>query len=111
MPNIPTDSDAGPQSAIGVGQTDTLFKSFHEAQPNWVLDGYGIRGPQRQRVSAPTERPPSMEFGSDQGRRGGDVSPPGACLPDALPNNTDTFLWGAIAGNCQWIRVCNTSCV
>jgi hypothetical protein len=100
---IQTDTDADPQSAIGVGQVDQTLRALHEIQPNWLADGYGIRGPQQTRDRRESVSPTPMEFGLPSGDRG--VSADfgnGPCAPTAPPES-GTSVWGSVDGTCQWI--------
>jgi hypothetical protein len=98
---IKRDSDAGTQSQIGVGRVDQTTKALHEIQPNWVEDGLGIVGPQRQRVRPPEEGPRRMDFNFPNDSS---AAPPatGPCAPTAPPD-TGTYVWGSVDGTCQWI--------
>lgn len=98
--NIKKDSDAGAQSQTGVGRVDPTTKALHEIQPNWVDDGHGIVGPQRQVVRPSTDGPRRMDFNfSNESRNSSNGSP---CAP-TTPPDTGTWVWGSIDGECQWI--------
>lgn len=113
MERVPTDTDAGPQSVVGVGVVDTTTKAFHETQPSWLQDGYGVRGPQQPRQREATEKPTPMDVGMPSGRKGGGDSTPGACAPTAPPDTTNVYVWGVNkdgAGVCGWIPICEAPC-
>lgn len=63
MEHDQTDSDAGGQSSVGVGRVEDLSRKLHETQPNWIADGYGLRGPQAVRQREVAARPEPMQFG------------------------------------------------
>jgi len=97
--NIQTDSDSQGPIQPGVGRSDQTNKALHQINPNWVEDGYGVVGPQRQVIPQAPLRPPSMEFGIDNSR------PPNtqtSCAP-STPPASGTWLWGTVDGVCQWI--------
>lgn len=107
MEHNQTDSDAGGQSSVGVGRVEDLKRLLHEVQPNWIADGYGLRGPQEARQREVAATPIPMEFGLPSGDKAGFGESNNDCNP---PNNTDVFVRGAIAGVCQWIPICEATC-
>ena len=107
MERISTDTDSDSKSSIGVGQVNQVIRSLAEAQPNWLADGLGIRGPQRSQEQT-SARSATMDFGIPSGtRHGADPVTGDQCNP---PNDTDVFVRGAIAGVCQWIPICEAPC-
>lgn len=110
MERVPTDTDANPQSSVGVGQSEQGYKSFYDTQPSWLTDGHGIRGPQQPRERPISVSPTPMDVGMPSGRKGGGDSTPGPCAPTAPPDTTNTYVWGTVAGTCQWIPVCEAPC-
>lgn len=100
-----TDSDGDVQSGAAIG-TVQQPRGFHETQPNWMVDGYGIRGPQRD-APAVSVRPEPMQFGVDNQNKGFGEGESGACRPTAPPPS-GTYVWGAVNGVCQWINT--TTC-
>lgn len=99
--NIQTDSDAEGQFQPGVGKSDQVNRAIHQINPNWVEDGHGIVGPQRQIVPKENARPSPIEFGIDNSRNsvGSETGP---CDPIAPPGS-GTYVWGSVDGVCQWI--------
>jgi len=98
--NIQTDSDSQGPIQPGVGRSDQTNRAIHQIQPNWVEDGFGVVGPQRQVIPRPTLQPPRMDFGIDNSRpTAGSTS---NCAPSAPPG-TGTWVWGTVDGVCQWI--------
>lgn len=69
MERLTTDTDASSQSTVGVGQVDPTPQPLYAIRPNWLSDGYGIRGPQRP-ISTPVQQPAQpMSFGLPNGKR------------------------------------------
>lgn len=98
-----TDSDAGGQSSVGVGRVEDLNRKLHEIQPNWIADGYGLRGPQAARQREVAARPESMQFGLPTANKAGfGTSEAAPCAP-TTPPETGTSVWGSVDGVCQWI--------
>jgi hypothetical protein len=97
--NIQTDSDSQGPIQPGVGRSDQTSKALHQINPNWVEDGFGVVGPQRQVIPKPEQRPPPMDFTiSPLAARSGE----NPCLP-ASPPPSGTWIWGSVDGVCQWI--------
>ena len=111
MENQQTDTDARGPFAPGVGAMEQNVKKLYDLQPNWVADGFGIRGPQRPESAPESARPTEMNFGLDQGGKKGFGDPPtaGACAP-TTPPASGTHVWGAVSGACQWIPTCDATC-
>ncbi len=97
---LPIDSNAGSQSQVGVGRAEQPNRPLHQINPNWVEDGYGIVGPQRQ-ITRQSATPASMEFGVNN-NSSPNQGPNAPCAPDPPPD-MGTWVWGTIDGVCQWI--------
>jgi len=97
--NIQTDSDSQGPIQPGVGRSDQTNKSLHQINPNWVEDGYGVVGPQRQVIPKPQPQPPRMDFGIDNSR----VNIPTSQCSPSTPPEEGTWIWGSVDGVCQWI--------
>lgn len=112
MENVPTDTDAGPQSTVGVGVADTVTRALHETQPSWLQDGYGVRGPQR-RESQEAAKPADMTFGTPSNGRSQQSRTKTGCAPTQPqggdPEATGTWVWGVVDGTCQWIDTTDCS--
>jgi hypothetical protein len=63
--NIQTDSDSQGPIQPGVGRSDQTNKPLHQINPNWVEDGYGVVGPQRQVIPQSPVTPHPVKFGID----------------------------------------------
>jgi len=63
--NIQTDSDSQGPIQPGVGRSDQTNKQLHQINPNWVEDGYGVVGPQRQVIPQSPVTPHPVKFGID----------------------------------------------
>jgi hypothetical protein len=103
MEYYPVDSDAGAQSAVGVGQGDPTIKALHEILPGWMVDGFGVRGPQEPRSREPMATPAPMIFGLPHGDTGGGETPAGTECQPTTPPGSGTHLWGVVDGTCQWV--------
>jgi hypothetical protein len=107
MSKVSTDTDAGPQSSIGVGQTDPTSKALHEIQADWQNDGYGIRGPQEPRANLPVRPQTPVTFGIDNSprARGGNEapsSPSSSCDPGDPPSSGTWVIASVDGGPCFW---------
>lgn len=85
--------------------------ALHQVEPTWRIDGYGIRGPQEERM-AEKVGPTPMAFESSYPHQGGDTiqqtTGSGDCTPIDQPDE-GTFVWGSIDGECQWIDTTDCS--
>lgn len=103
METIQTDTELDNQSPVGVGQVSPLGRDLYSILPNWLADGFGVRGPQIQRRSevAPPREQMFGNFVDNPTSRPPLIIPP-ACQP-STPNPSGTWVWGSIDGVCQWI--------
>ncbi len=100
-----TDTDAPGPIATGVGVSEQNPRMVHQIQPNWVVDGYGIRGPQRQ-VIQPDIRKDPMTFGLPIPSQPIQTDDPSGnpCMEAAGdPPGSGTWVLGSVDGTCQWI--------
>lgn len=108
---INIDTDAGPRSTVGVGTADLTSTALHEIAPSWLQDGFGVRGPQRQVQREMPVSPAPMDVGMPAGRKtSSDPTGAAPCAPTAPPDNTDNYAWMTLAGDCQWVPVCDAEC-
>lgn len=98
-----TDLDAQ-ETAIGVGGQQSPVSALHNTHSGWVVDGLGIRGPQKD---SPQEKatPTPMNFGLDSGSRSQSSSPSSAiCNPGAIPPSGD-WVFAVSNGDCFWMPI------
>lgn len=107
--NQPTDTDATGAFVVGTGRSDQAPRNILDIQPNWIADGYGVRGPQRP-VQQERASPTPMDFApATTSSRGPDSAPGGGCAP-TTPPASGTHVWGTVDGVCQWIGTCPDEC-
>ncbi len=110
---VPIDSNAGTSSQVGVGRAQQIGRALHQINPNWVEDGYGIVGPQRQ-VVRQNATPSGMEFGVNNNAGKPGDSPREVCNPG---EGADTSLKYIKATKfvtdhweCIWLPTCASTC-
>jgi len=109
-----TDTDAGPSSSVGVGVAEQVGRTLQNTQANWLIDGHGLRGPQKpyqqENVQpAPMQLPqdsPAVRPGGASG--GGENCKPPSPDTSKVYVKTAQFISGA--WKCVWEETCDATC-
>jgi hypothetical protein len=102
--NTIIDTDATGPFAVGTGHSEQGSVDIRNINPNWIADGYGVRGPQKQSGVEERARPLDIPLAFDNSRNAPPTIPSSACAPTPRdPSETGTWVWGSVDGVCQWI--------
>lgn len=109
-----TDTDSQGPFATGTGFSEQRPNAIHQINPNWVADGYGLRGPQRPVVPDDTRRSPIQFPMIDNSvprpaAQQGELCDPGEGADTSLKYIKATE-WDTDHWVCVWLPTCAGTC-